>query len=141
MENASRALIIAGSVLIGVLLLSIGVYIFSMYADYSKGMYEKIEDARNDQFNSQFLKYYGSRTNNKNQKEIIVCTAHDIISVANLAKQNNVKGEFTGKQTASENSYYIQIEVDGQTRIPRHKKYGNMGKRTMLRVYERKCST
>ena len=68
MENASRALIIAGSVLIGVLLLSIGVYIFSMYADYSKGMYEKIEDARNDQFNSQFLKYYGSRTNNKNQK-------------------------------------------------------------------------
>ncbi|MCI9177037.1 MAG: hypothetical protein HFJ28_00240 [Clostridia bacterium] len=114
MENASRALVIAGSVLIGVLLLSIGVYIFTMYGDYSKSIYEKIEDAKNDQFNSQFLKYYGSRTDNNNKEETILCTAHDIISIANLAKQNNVKYEFTGKQTAAENSYYIQISVDKQ---------------------------
>ena len=39
------------------------------------------------QFNNQFLKYYGLGT----------CTAHDIVSVANLAKEynkNNEKGIF-----------------------------------------------
>lgn len=33
MENASQALIIAGGVLIGVLILSLGVYLFSVLED------------------------------------------------------------------------------------------------------------
>ena len=35
MENASKALLMAASVLVGVMILSLGVYLFSTYAEYS----------------------------------------------------------------------------------------------------------
>ncbi len=110
MENASNALIIAGGVLIGILIISTGVYLFSAYAQYSSNSYQKIENAKIEQFNSQFLKYYENATashidangkghtitkyidanGNEYTKETpILCTIHDIISLANLAKQNN----------------------------------------------------
>ena len=97
MENASKALIMAAGVIVGVLIISIGVYLFSTYAEYSSDAYETMEAAQIDQFNSQFLKYYGNTLTkytdaNKNEyrKETpILCTAHDIVSLATLAAQNN----------------------------------------------------
>ena len=110
MENASKALIMAGGVLIGILIISIGVYIFSSYAKYSSNAYDQMETAQIEQFNNQFLKYYDITTQTKIQNGTgsviksyidpeteeeyskptpILCTAHDVVSLANLAKQNN----------------------------------------------------
>lgn len=60
MENASKALIIAGSVLIAILLISLGLVIFnstSGVTDQATKLGETLEDST---FNSQFLKYCGS---------------------------------------------------------------------------------
>ncbi len=119
MENASKALIMAGSVLIGVLLLTLGVYIFSLYGNYSKNMYSKIEAAKIDQFNTQFLKYYGTtntvyKDKDDNEKEYnspILCTAHDIITLANLAKQSNIEHELKQVQNYNKATFYIQISI------------------------------
>ena len=111
MENASKALIMAGTVLIGVMLISIGVYLFSSYGEYSASIYEKIEATRIDQFNAQFLKFYGTRENNGGQKEKILCTIHDIISLANLAKQNNIEQGIENLEDYNETNYYIQIDI------------------------------
>ena len=88
MENASKALIMAGGVLLGVLLISLAVYLFSSYAEYSSNAYERMEAAQIEQFNTQFLKYYNPAAATDSSLAI-KCTAHDIISLANLAKQNN----------------------------------------------------
>ena len=109
MENASKALIMAGGVLLGVIIISLGVYLFSSYAKYSSNAYNKMEAAQIEQFNAQFLKYYDTIYNNVTANGIgsvttkyvdangieytkatpVLCTAHDVISLANLAKQNN----------------------------------------------------
>ena len=44
MENASKALIMAAEILIGVMIISVGVYLFNMFANYSSERYKKIED-------------------------------------------------------------------------------------------------
>ena len=59
MENASKALIIAGSVLIAILIISLGLFIFKSTegtTDQTKKLGETLEV---QQFNSQFLKYCG----------------------------------------------------------------------------------
>ncbi len=59
MENASKALIIAGAILLAILLISLGIIIFSQAQDTvnNSGMTQ----AELQTFNEQFLKYEGER--------------------------------------------------------------------------------
>ena len=84
MENASKALIMAGGVLIGVLILSLMVYLFLSFGANSKEIYDRIEDNQLLQFNANFNVYEG-RNN---------LTIHQVVSVASLAKENNEKYQY-----------------------------------------------
>ena len=121
MENASKALIMAASVLLGVMILSVGVYLFYVYSDYSSNAYQQLEQAQINQFNTQFLKYYGMTAveNEKEEPQPILCTAHDIISLANLAYQNNLQYEVDNLNGYNVNTYYIQIDV-GNTKATKN---------------------
>ena len=102
MENASKALIMAGEILIGIMIVSIAVYLFNMMGEYSRNTNKAIEDTQIAQFNSQFLKYEGSTE----------CTIHDIVSLANLANKHNKEYEIdseTGEK--SDNTLYVQIDI------------------------------
>ena len=59
MENASKALIIAGAILLSILLISLGIVIFSQAQDTvtNSGM----SDAEISSFNNRFIKYEGTR--------------------------------------------------------------------------------
>ena len=117
MENASKALLMAAGVLVGVLIISIGVYLFSTYAEYSSDTYKKMEATQIDQFNTQFLKYYRDFNDVEGP---ILCTAHDIVSLANLAQENNKKLEIDNLTKYDINTRYIQIDVDkkiGNTKL------------------------
>ncbi len=59
MENASKALIIAGAILLAILLISLGIMIFSQAQDTvsNSGM----SDADRQSFNNRFLKYEGDQ--------------------------------------------------------------------------------
>ena len=59
MENASKALIMAAEILVGVMIISIGVYLFNTLGQYSADTAQDMEQAQIDSFNEQFLKYYG----------------------------------------------------------------------------------
>ena len=89
MENAARALTMAAGVLIGIMIISIAVYLFTSLGNTSSEI---------DKFNSQFLKYYGLGT----------CTAHDIVSIANLAKNSN---EYYELEEGSGFNYYVNVCV------------------------------
>lgn len=108
MDNISKALIMISSVFFGVLILGLAVYVFQLYGNYTSENYKALEKNQISQFNSQFLKYYGNISNSEGKIEPIKCTAHDIISVANLAKQNNTKYQLT---EYNENTYYIQVDI------------------------------
>lgn len=108
MENISKALIMAASILLGVMILAFAVYIFQLYGNYSAESYKILEESQISQFNSQFLKYYGNITNESGRQEPIKCTAHDIITVSNLANQNNTQYELT---QYDETTYYIQVDL------------------------------
>lgn len=106
MENASKALIMAAEILIGVLIISIGVYLFNTLGQYSAETTAEMEDAQLEQYNNQFLKYYGTSGG-----QPITCTIHDIIGLANLANKINVANNFEGVQPISDTSEYIEIDL------------------------------
>lgn len=79
MENASKALVMAGGILLGVLLLTLMVTTFLSSRELSIG-YDKTKHTEAiEQFNANFIKYVG--------KEL---TMHDVITIRNFAKENNV---------------------------------------------------
>lgn len=96
MENASRALLMAASVLVGILIISVGVALFNSFGGSSKNIIDKIEEGKITEFNNQFSKYYGLPQG---------ITAHDVITIVNLARQNNNELEATSPD-------YIRIQVN-----------------------------
>lgn len=81
MENASKALIIAAEILIGVLLLTLMVFMFHAMGTFSKTVDDNIETKNVSEFNINFEKYRGKSD----------ITVQDIVSMGNLAKQYNEK--------------------------------------------------
>lgn len=59
MENASKALIIAGAILLAILLISLGIMVFTQAQDVTKN--SGMSKAEINAFNSQFTKYEGIR--------------------------------------------------------------------------------
>lgn len=79
MENASKALIMAGGVLIGILLLSLAVYLFIDFGTTSAKINDKNAQQQIVEFNSKFTSYEG-KTN---------LTIYEVLTVAGYAKENN----------------------------------------------------
>ena len=96
MENASKALIMAGGVLIGILILSLAVYLFTSFGAESKKMYDRIESNQLTQFNAKYNIY-------ADRKDL---TIYEVISVANQANENNKNYKL---YTDYETEYKIQI--------------------------------
>lgn len=78
MENASKALVMAAGVLIGVLIISLGVYLFVDFGSTSAEINAQNAEKQITQFNSKFTSYA--------DKEL---TIYDVITVVNYAKENN----------------------------------------------------
>ena len=84
MENASKALIIAGAILLAILLISLGIYIFTGAQDVTKNTGLQTQEAST--FNASILKYEG-----KNK------TTSDIRSLKNEIISANKKLKDIGK--------------------------------------------
>lgn len=77
MENATKALLIAGGVLIAIVIISIAVFLFISFSDRTKEYNEIISATELQKFNSKFEVHVG-RTD---------ITAQEVVSMANLAKK------------------------------------------------------
>lgn len=121
MENASKALIMVGGVLIAILVASLGVYISKTVAEYIESNYRRLEQPKITEFNQQFLQYNDSEVN-----------MQDIVTMINLAKNNNIKYNFTKDDAPNvpknDGSYYITVDIEAINAgafatIPDDKKY------------------
>ena len=93
MENASKALIMAGGVLIAILLLTLFAYVIKNMGENTAGMYEELEIAENNKFNQKFLNYAGRGVDTVYDKDGNAVhnplTIQDVVSIINLAKDSN----------------------------------------------------
>lgn len=102
MENASKALLIAASVLLGVMILSVASVLFNSFSSSGKEIVEKMDEKQIAQWNNNYLKYVNT---NK-------ITAHDIVTVINHAQENNkLYFEENMPNGYNENSYYVQVDI------------------------------
>ncbi len=111
MENATKAMIMAASVLLGVMIISFGTALFTSFANYSADVQEELEMNALQEFNTQFIKYYNGSTGQKGDKEPILVTAHELVSLANLAKETNIVNEISNETGYSTLTQYIQIDI------------------------------
>lgn len=102
MENASKALFIAAGVILALMVLSIGVYLFITFGQAASNTHKQVKEEQLNQFNSQFTIYQGRDNLN----------IYDIITIANLATQNNINNEIKDTERGNENSYYIAVDLD-----------------------------
>ena len=79
MENASKALLIAGGVLVLLLILSVGVFLYSEFSNQTEEYKEIITTTEIRKFNSNFDVYIG-RTN---------ISAQEVATVVNLSNKYN----------------------------------------------------
>ena len=84
MENASKALLISGGVLIAILILTLFSYLFSQMAGSSSNIYAALEKHEKDEFNQQFINYEG-------KKELKV---QDVATLINLSKNSKENSKF-----------------------------------------------
>lgn len=119
MENASKALLIAGEVLIGILIMTVGVYFFKRLSAEGARIYIQMEYDKQSEFNQRFLKYDTSNRNyefNNGSKEEAYLNIQDVVSVINIAKENNQQNGFNeedpdNKPSDIDNSIYVQVNM------------------------------
>lgn len=111
MENASKALIMAAGMLIGMLILSLAVYLFVSFGNTSAEVYKKNEENQLNKFNTQFTSYVGTEL-----------TIYDVVTILNRATENNVFYELVERrnETINGNDNYIGVIISGKGR----KEYG-----------------
>lgn len=123
MENASKALLMSASILLGLMIVTVGVVLFKSFGGFSREITTEIEKKQIAQFNAQFQKYEGyvnfyDEETKKETTEIIKITTHDIVTIANLAQKNNKEYELEKNlksEKENETTYYVQINLNDGT--------------------------
>ena len=99
MENATKALLIAAGVLIGIMVISLGISLYASLGSYVDSTKEQLEENEIAKFNAQFFKY-----------DNIDVGIQDVVTVANIAYENNKNlGDINGE--ADENSLYVSVNI------------------------------
>ncbi len=99
MENATNALLMAGGVLIGVLILTLAVYLYMSFGAEARENYELMERQQIVRFNAQFTKYVGIKD----------LTVYDVASVIAAARKNN---SYYLDESITD-SYKVTVKING----------------------------
>ena len=118
MENASKALIMAGEILIAVLVLSLAGVLIVRFGKFSSERNDKLVQNKTDEFNNKFYSLSGR----------INITADEIASLINYVKENNDYYEIDNYDIENQNTqYYADVEIldNGNYRKGFLKHYGS----------------
>lgn len=110
MENASKALIIAGAILISILLIGVGMFIFNAANEPLSSAGSQMDEMAKNMFNSKFENYEGK------QKGSSVKALISAIITSNAQNEDGLKVTVnTDNDTAAELSTYRSSITDGKT--------------------------
>ncbi len=133
MENASRALLMAAGVLVGVLVLALMVTMFLSSRDLSSG-YSKVKDSEAlQQFNVNFSKYVGQKLN-----------INQVVTICNFALENGIDERNITGNIGCKNEKNILEELEKKSEYERQglnyyyviqiSDYGEDGKVSKIRI-------
>lgn len=98
MENASKALLIAGAMLLTILLSTLAIYVFNIFGEQTSRLYDKLEESDVDSFNQQFFQYENRNIiQDEDGKWHGALKIQDVVSIINFAKNNNSTNEIPVK--------------------------------------------
>ena len=123
MENASKALIIAGAILISILLISLGILIYNQASNITSG--DQMSEVEITSFNSKFTQYQGKK-NGSQVKSLLQQIVSNNANEENKSRQ--VKLTFSGTvngTTPSLNatSAGVYTDLKNISSIPNNSKY------------------
>ena len=127
MENASKALIIAGAILLAILLISLGIMIFNQAQDTvnNSGM----SQAEITAFNNKFLKYEG-----KQKGSVVKSLINEVIS-SNADSNNPDVGVASTENDATSTSNITTSGIDTKKEYTVELVYGTGGRVSGVRYY------
>lgn len=100
-QNLSRALLMAAGVLVAMLVLALGAYLYSSFSARVEETVRQNEVALIQTYNDKFIQY--------EKRENL--SVQDIVSVINLARECNIKNQVVGEDTNS--NLYIRVSITG----------------------------
>ena len=110
MENASKALLMAAEILIGVLVLSLGMYLYITFSSTASQIEKENDRIQIDQINAQYTSY-------ENKEDI---TIYDVVTIANLAKENNKNYGYKSIADKMTTNSYIEVKLKGKSGTPKN---------------------
>ena len=121
MENASKALLIAAEILVGVLLLSLMSALFFLFNNYQQKTQENINAKELYEFNAKFQAY--------EEKEL---TPQDVLTIVNMVNEYNQKLDEEAIKIKGINKKNVKMSSDFLNSTTRYEmkdlKYGRDGK-------------
>ena len=112
MENASKALIIAGAILLSILIIAIGIYIFNSAQGTIDSSLESMSSQEVDAFNSQFTSYQGDEQSGSNVKALMTKLAANYGSYKD--EPSKVPSVFVGTEEKAK-AKYDEVASDSDT--------------------------
>lgn len=111
MENASKALIMAAGVLIGILTISLMVYLFNRLGQSNKLIYNQIQEREVQEFNSKLLQGGGEDLTSKNTGSYASTT--ELMTALAFIRDINLNQNYP----STNDEPFIQVKVTGTPSI------------------------
>ena len=109
MENASKALLMAGGILIGILILALMVTLFVSSREMSNSYDQRKQEEAIQQFNVNFTRYLGEKK----------LTIHEVVTICNFAKLNNVSIT-SGEKTSEDIKGIVEVYSSSEDSIEKY---------------------
>lgn len=121
MENAAKALLIAGGVLIAILLLTLFSYLYTKMGESTNDIYALMNQSEISEFNQKFLNYSG-RGINPNTTPLTVQDVATLINLAQDSKNNSdyaadISVNYEGNNLLETENYYSWLEQNQASNI------------------------
>lgn len=110
MDNASKALIMAGAVLISIALVGVGVYIFSSTNTMIGGANQQLDDAAAQMTNSTLGQYAGTKVRGSTVKQLF-----EKCRISNINKTLPVDIDYKSDMTITDTAYYTVTVTDSNS--------------------------
>lgn len=113
MENASKALIIAGAILLSILIISLGIMIYNQAAGVVNN--NAMTEVEVNSFNQKFEQYMGERVRGANVKALITAVENNNRAEDDESKHVEITGVNDKSAVQTGSTYNVTVPADGTT--------------------------
>lgn len=115
MDNASKALVMAGAVLIAVMLISLGVVLFNSAADVGKDSTQQLDSLAVETYNSGYVQLTGPKVSASTARSMITKIRSHNGNTTEVGKYGTITLSGTTSVGAIDDNKFYKVDVTGYT--------------------------